>query len=176
MAKKPLKERLQKLAGISKFKSLINEQSNPDIINWVNQLYASNVGTGIAEGCSYAATVQSTAVVSDESYYEECQYSTDTNLIDNAITCLNGGRHVVTKACMPDENGLMPDGGSPSNNIQGQLETGNYINDPILGLIMGRMRTQVIMFYVKTKLIVLHVVLQDVLMKVRHMVVQIQTL
>ena len=133
MAKKPLKERLQKLAGISKFKSLINEQSNPDIINWVNQLYASNVGTGIAEGCSYAATVQSTAVVSDESYYEECQYSTDTNLIDNAITCLNGGRHVVTKACMPDENGLMPDGGSPSNNIQGQLETGNYINDPILG-------------------------------------------
>ena len=133
MAKKPLKERLQKLAGISKFKSLINEQSNPDIINWVNQLYASNVGTGIAEGCSYAAIVQSTAVVSDESYYEECQYSTDTNLIDNSITCLNGGRHVVTKACMPDENGLMPDGGSPSNNIQGQLETGNYINDPILG-------------------------------------------
>ena len=65
MAKKPLKERLQKLAGISKFKSLINEQSNPDIINWVNQLYASNVGTGASEGCSYAASVYPNAAVSD---------------------------------------------------------------------------------------------------------------
>ena len=133
MTKKNFKQRLQELAKINK--PLITEQSVPEIVDWINQTYIDSDADG--NGCTYGITVNNAyqvgSNVSDESYLGGCSYSTDPELIDNSITCPNGGRHMVFKMCMPDENGLMPDGGTASIAVQNTYNDGNFSDVPNLG-------------------------------------------
>jgi hypothetical protein len=129
--KRLLKERLQKLAGI------VQEQNEVDSTSLVQSYYDQFMVTwgGGSFTCSYGGN---DPVDLNDSFYGDwngssgvCEYSVTPEEIDNSPTCDNGGRNLVWKTCGPNEEGLWPNGGEPSDFQLSQTYDENDLSNSI---------------------------------------------